>query len=99
MLLSLKEKNIVQLKTDSKDVWNHYIEVIVDEREVVSNASYSTEMVSHIGKVSKGQHVKITVGSETSSKTGNVGEKWLKVYSFNSEVFNNAKKVIHKTIR
>ena len=48
-------------------MWNHYIEVIVDEREVVSNASYSTEMVSHIGKVSKGQHVKITV--ETMKKS------------------------------
>lgn len=78
----------------SKDVRNHYIEVIVDGSGVVKNASYSTELVSHIGKVSKGQHVKITVGSETSSKTGNVGEKWLKVYSFNSEVFDATKKVI-----
>lgn len=86
----------MDLYTYSKDVRNHYIEVIVDGREVVSNASYSTEMVSHIGKVSKGQHVKITVGSETSSKTGNVGEKWLKVYSFNSEVFDDAKKVIQE---
>lgn len=86
----------IDLYVYSKDVRNHYIEVVVDGSEVVSNASYSTEMVSHIGEVSKGQHVKITVGSETSFKTGNVGEKWLKVYSFNSEVFDDAKSVIQE---
>ena len=78
----------------SKDSRDHYVEMIVDGDLRVSNGSYVTEQLSHVGLVKKGQHVRITIGGATSSKTGSVGERFVKVYNYNADEFEKAEEKI-----
>ena len=50
--------------------------------------------MSHVGLVKKGQHVRITIGGATSSKTGSVGERFVKVYNYNADEFEKAEEKI-----
>lgn len=78
----------------SKDSRDHYVEMIVDGELRVSNGSYVTEQLSHVGLVKKGQHVRITIGGATSSKAGSVGERFVKVYNYNADEFEKAEEKI-----
>jgi uncharacterized membrane protein YfhO len=82
----------------SYDSRNQYVEVLVDGELTADAGYYLTEYVSHIGEVKKGQHVKITVGGQTSSKNGMVGEKIMQLYTFNSQVFEQAKEVLSESV-
>lgn len=78
----------------SKDSRDHYVEMIVDGELRASNGSYVTEQLSHVGLVKKGQHVRITIGGATSSKTRSVGERFVKVYNYNADEFEKAEEKI-----
>ena len=82
----------------SRDTRNHYVEASVDGAVTVTGMPYMTEFVSHIGKVKKGQHVKISVCGETSSKTGSVGQQRFGLYSFDADLFEAAEEKITQSV-
>jgi uncharacterized membrane protein YfhO len=83
----------------SKDTRAQYVTVTVDGEGVVSGAYYLTENIYHIGEVTKGQHVRISVYSENSSQTGLVGEEYIKIYYFNNELFSQVRdQIINNTL-
>jgi uncharacterized membrane protein YfhO len=82
----------------SYDSRNQYVQVVVDGETTVDAGYYLTEYVSHIGEVKKGQHVKITVGGQSSSKNGMVGVKRMQLYTFDSQVFEQAKEVLSESV-
>ncbi len=82
----------MELYLFSSDTRDQYVTVTVDAEEVVSSKYSATEFASDIGKVKKGQHIKIMLFGGASF--GECGEKRIKLYTFNQEAFEQAREKI-----
>lgn len=88
----------MELYLFSSDNMYQTVLVKVDDEVVVSSRYYLTEFVSTIGNVKKGQHVTIILfgGAEYEE----CGEKHFKLYSFDRDLFEQAKdKIINETLQ
>ncbi|MGN0394279.1 MAG: YfhO family protein [Coprococcus sp.] len=84
----------MELYLFSSDTREQIVEVDIDGEEVVSSKYYLTEIVSDIGEVKKGQSISIRLYGAADANPGQVGEKYFKLYEFDRELFEQAKKKI-----
>jgi uncharacterized membrane protein YfhO len=82
----------MELYLFSSDTRDQSVLVSVDDVRVVESKYMVTEFTSCIGEVKKGQHVKIILYGGAEYKK--CAEKQIKLYSFNRDVFEQAKEKI-----